>query len=465
LSQIESQSATDAADVIALNHYHRGVDLQEENDLFGALREYKKAIDIFEALRSKTGKGNKERWLEGLAMTYRKRGRVKYHLGQISNAQKEYERAIALYLEIRSRGDGKFTEAMADNLAMAYTNRGEIKSYYEKFQEAIQDFSETITIYTELAARMNSDVPIRSNNTLAWAYQQRGYAKHCLGETEAAIQDYDQSIAAYQTFGDNFDWEMHPDAFIGMASAYDHRGMVHEMMGNHIRAIKDCDQAILRLRKAQEVMGESFFPDMANNLARLFTRRGDCYMRTRAIKRATKDYGSAIEIYDVIDNIDGLSATLLKRAIAYYQQADWGKAIEDCELSTWIGKILRDRKRSDLSQWEVEDRIATAYQFSGRGKLEICDHKGAAKDFAASTRSWEKIRKRMRRHFTPAIAEKLSASYKFIGILQLHKGDTQMATETWQKAVALIEPIEDSLNEEQKKNLEKIRYLIRTVVQ
>jgi tetratricopeptide (TPR) repeat protein len=164
----------------AANAFQRGLTLEQNGDLDGALAEYSKALAIS----------------PNCSEIYFNRGNSRRQLGDLPGAVADYSKAIDL--QPRS--------------ADYYVNRAIIRLLQNDPAGAIGDFDQAI------ALRPDFDKP----------YCNRATARQALGDLPGAIADYKKAI------------EVNP----GYAVAYMNRGLIHLLQGDDDAAQGDFDEAL-----------------------------------------------------------------------------------------------------------------------------------------------------------------------------------------------------------------------------
>lgn len=301
-----------------LARFFRGIAVQEQGDLDGAIADYDEAIRI--NLRfvwayanrgiARQDKGN----LEGAvadydeairidpchAGAYYNRGNAKRDKGDLDGAFADFSETIRVNPRYAyaygNRGvlralSGDLEGAMADyNQALRINprnermlaNRGNARMMQGDLDGALVEFNEAVRIKPGFALALagrgsvrtaksdfdgaitDCDEAIRTDPRCVEAYVSRGGARFMKGDLDGAIADYDQAIRINAR----------------CAEAYLNRGGARLAKGDLDGAIADCDEAI-RINPS---------------LARACVNRGDARMKKDDIDGAIADYNEAIRI-------------------------------------------------------------------------------------------------------------------------------------------------------------------------
>ena len=154
--QVEAEATADQAvelDIeLALAYYNRANFRYEQNDLDGALADYKQAIQL-----------NPQ-----LTFAYIHRGNVYYEQGQLDRAKADYNKAIECDPDI----------------ALGYCNRGNICSERGDYEQALADYQQALALDFKLVL----------------VYWGRGLLQWKMGNSEAALADFYRYL------------ELHPNA-------------------------------------------------------------------------------------------------------------------------------------------------------------------------------------------------------------------------------------------------------------
>ncbi len=203
---------------------------------------------------------------------------------KLTTAEEFLDRAIALDLY------NKQPEALADleqairlkpNFAKAYLFRGRVKAHLGDLTDALRDFekaedlgerssrlqSERAWAFLKLKlydkAIVSADKAVEGDPKSGRAYNVRGMIREAMGDQTAALREFANAIEA----DPNYTW------------AYNNRGNLHGRMGNRTEAIADYDTAI----------------QLAPDEPQFYNNRGVIRFQLAQLPRAAADFSAAIE--------------------------------------------------------------------------------------------------------------------------------------------------------------------------
>jgi tetratricopeptide (TPR) repeat protein len=197
---------------VYMAYYNRAVAKKGVNDLYGALADYNRAIELYPNER-----------------IYDNRGNVKYDLKDYQGAMNDYTKSI---------------EVQANNYA-AYNNRANAKVKLQDYAGALADFNRALELYPAYAdaygnraglkalqgdiggAISDYDKAINMNPNYDRAYFKRGNSRLALKDYEGAISDYSAALS------------LKPDA-----DSYWNRGNAKIAVKDYAGAIADYEAAL-----------------------------------------------------------------------------------------------------------------------------------------------------------------------------------------------------------------------------
>ncbi len=222
----------------AIEHYNKGVALEDEGRYDEAIAEYNKAIEIN---RNYTN-------------AYSNRGHAYFKKKQYDLAITDYTRAIQL--------DPKHT--------ISYNGRGSAYINIKKYKLAALDFNKAIELDPNFSqAHTNRDI-VTKMLTQASEYNRQGVTLASTGKNDEAIVSFSKAIQVYPNY----------------PSAYTNRGIVYIIKKQYDLAITDFNSAI----------------KLNSNYALAYSNRGLAYIYTERYKEAVADLDKSLQIDPQDDN-------------------------------------------------------------------------------------------------------------------------------------------------------------------
>ena len=260
------------------------------DDAPGALREYDRAIEIYERLTYREGR---RELANRLALAYLNKANAVKALGDLRAAVGLQDRAI----EIRERlvhQEGQ--PELANDLALIYLNKANAVSSLGDTRAALGLYDRAVEIWERL---VNQEGRRELASDLAMAYQNKAVTVGGLGDNPAAVELYDRTIAIYDRL---IHQEGQRELANDLARTYINKALAATGLGDIRAAVGLCDRAI-EIRQRLVYQEERW--EFAIGLAEAYMNKGNALSGLGDNRAAVGLYDRAIEIQERLAHQEG----------------------------------------------------------------------------------------------------------------------------------------------------------------
>jgi hypothetical protein len=294
---------------LAVAHVNHGICLAKQEDRPSAVAEFKRAIEIGNTLQEqkcRTGDDWPTEWQHNLALAYRNRGVALLEQNDAASAVADFKREIELREALREQltGAGQVLHPeMLKHLAAAYSARGNALLEQSDIAGSIADHNRAISLLTVLGeqlAEAGQPRPLPWYDELAYFYMNRGNALGDQGDAAGAVTDYGHAITLREALRDQLaeaGLALPPASQDRLASCYGNRGVSLAVQGYTADAVADFNR-VIELREAlRDQLAEAGLPlppAWQDTLVRVYLNRGKIMADQGNGAAAFEDFASSL---------------------------------------------------------------------------------------------------------------------------------------------------------------------------
>lgn len=403
----------------ALVHFTAG-------DLYGALNEYDRAIEIQERLVSQDGR---TAVINNLAAAYMNKANVVSALGDKQAAVALFDQAIEV-VERFVHKEGR--QELAEVLAKAYMSKaqpvfelGNKRAAPELFDRAIEIWKRLI--YQEGRHELTDD--------LAKTYMNKAIVVRELGNKQAAVELYNRAIELLERLVHQ---EKRQEMTEVLATAYMNKANAERELGNKQAAAELYDRVIEIAVRLIDQEGRREFADF---LAKAYMNKATV-VNDRGDKKAAADlYDRAIEILERFVHQEGRRELADDLAKAYMSKATVVSELGDkYAAGALYDRAIKIREQLVHQEGRLDLGCDLATVYMNKAALENnLGNKWAAAEL--HDRAIELVGSRIDQEGRQEFAELLTKLYMNKAVVMQDLGDFRAAIELHSQAIGILEPL------------------------